>query len=225
MRSYPYGTVPVRLSCPGCAGIGLRERLPAVKDHGCRPHFLAIPAGGRRPAPDIPRPGAAGWSAPHPAALCGCESVFLPGHVARIAQAAAETRRVGHRPDVRPEVPAAGWTAAGDGVSQVMQRSAQITDGGSVEAKTVCRPGFPERVPDLACAGESLIEQVMCCRKITGGHRGMTEQREPFHQATGVQGSGNHGQVAGAAYAGGGVNPPIRPARVWANMVTVRSCR
>ena len=100
--------------------------------------------------------------------------------MARIAQAAAETRRVGHRPDVRPEVPAAGRTAAGDGVSQVsqvMQRGAQITDGGSVEAKTVCRPGFPARVPDLACVGESLVEQVMCCRKITGGHRGMTEQR------------------------------------------------
>jgi hypothetical protein len=27
------------------------------------------------------------------------------------------------------------------------------------------------------------------------------------------------------AYAGGGVNPPVRPARVWANAITARSCR
>lgn len=42
----------------------------------------------------------------HPAALCGRESFLPPGYVARIAQAATETRRVGQRPDVRPQVPA-----------------------------------------------------------------------------------------------------------------------
>src|SRR5262249_59806491 len=52
----------------------------------------------------------------HPAALCGRESFLLPGDVARIAQAAAKTRRVGQRPDVRPEVAATGRTAAGAGV-------------------------------------------------------------------------------------------------------------
>jgi hypothetical protein len=38
---------------------------------------------------------------------------------------------------------------------------------------------------------------------------------------------GQPGQRQGVAavYAGGGVNPPIRPARVWANAVTARSCR
>src|SRR5215467_3337936 len=58
----------------------------------------------------------------HPATLCGRKRLLLPGDVARIAQAASETRRVGQRPDVRPEVPATGRKAAGDGVGEVMQR-------------------------------------------------------------------------------------------------------
>ena len=59
---------------------------------------------------------------PHPAALCGREGFILPDDVARIAQAAAETCRVGQRPHVRPEVPPTGRKAAGDGVGEVMQR-------------------------------------------------------------------------------------------------------
>src|SRR5215471_6077554 len=55
---------------------------------------------------------------PHPAALCGRERLLVPGDVARIGQAAAETCRVGRRPDVRPEVPATGRKAAGDGVGE-----------------------------------------------------------------------------------------------------------
>jgi hypothetical protein len=35
----------------------------------------------------------------------------------------------------RPEVPAAGRTAAGDGVGEVMQRGSGITAGGGVQAK------------------------------------------------------------------------------------------
>ena len=59
-----------------------------------------------------------------------------------------------------------------------MQRGARITAGGGVQAETVCRPGLPARVTDLAGARESLLEQVTCRYQITGGHRDMTEQRE-----------------------------------------------
>src|SRR5215475_6196507 len=68
--------------------------------------------------------------------------------------------------------------AAADGVGEVMQRGAGLTAGGSVQAKTVCRPGLPARVPDLAGAREGLLEQVTCRDQITGGYRDMTEQPE-----------------------------------------------
>jgi len=59
-----------------------------------------------------------------------------------------------------------------------MQRGAAITAGGGVQAKTVCRPGLPAWVGDLACAREGFLEQVTCRYQITGGRRGVTEQRE-----------------------------------------------
>src|SRR6516225_1078343 len=114
----------------------------------------------------------------HPAALCGCEGFLLPGDVAWIVQASAKMRRAGQRPDMRPEMPATGGTAAGDGVGEVTQCGARIADGGAEQAKTVCRPGLPARVGNLACARESLLQQVTCCHQISGGDRDMTEQRE-----------------------------------------------
>jgi hypothetical protein len=44
---------------------------------------------------------------------------------------------------MRPEVAATGRAAAGDGVGEVLQRDVQITGFVGVQAKTVCRPGFP----------------------------------------------------------------------------------
>ena len=43
--------------------------------------------------------------------------------------------------------------------------------------------------------------------------------------ATAVPVGWNNGQALATAYAGGGVNPPVRRASVRANAITVRSCK
>jgi hypothetical protein len=72
----------------------------------------------------------------------------------------------------------------------------------------------------LACLVQQAADLLQdCCHLI------FHDSKSRDHQATGGPVSRTNGQVVAAAYAGGGVNPPMRPASARANAITVRSCR
>ena len=72
----------------------------------------------------------------------------------------------------------------------------------------------------LACLVQQAAELLQdCCHPV------FHDSKSRDHQASGGPVSRTNGQVVAAAYAGGGVNPPMRPASARANAITVRSCR